>query len=672
MTAALIKIQTLGLFSFSDIWDGVVNAIKGLLDYTLWLVLYCAEVLLLFFVRIMEYMMMIFTGESDVTYDGESMSLISVFFNHRSVRSIYGGIALIGIVFAFGFAIIAVIRKVLDLRDKQQGMTLGVILGNLLKSILLIASMSAIMMVALTTTDVLLRQISAAVQLGERDAEGPDEIYFDETDFATMGRIINTLGNYSLNPSYRSRYNVNACYNAIRPELEKLGKKGVWTFHYDTDKNGQQVPDSWQSVLAPIARAHTYTYEVSMDSYNEQVSEAILNAMDTFKSNDHIYPLDYWERQDINSTNEVMRVPLDRVLFLAATMGTYNGGTAARNSIYDEHPSFYDALRYPYFSGEKDIYDYPTVRKDFNPSPFTTNYLIVYVGSIGILTEMLTIILTCGVRIFNLVAMYVASPLVIAVIPLDDGGKFKQWTTAFIVQLLGVVGMVLSLRLFLMFLPIIWSPDLEVMSIPVIGDLVTMLVKLVITYTALEAVGKVNGIFTGILADSAGMQAITAGSMRDTAERSIVGQKTGKMMGYDLMKGGSGGGGGGSNKKSTSEKVKENQKKRVAQRDAKRLQEDIKFAEAHGRHNSANGGGAVNQTQLKEMKDTLRHLQEGNGETSLSQARELARNDKYNDYADQSQQAKDDKANLKDPPIPRRIGGGGGGDDDDDLPDREN
>ncbi len=655
----------MAFLSMDDILDGVKTFFMSILDYTLWAALYLIEVTLLFFISLMEKLMMIFTGETPVKYKGESMSLINVFFTHSSIRNIYGGIAVIGIAFAFAFAIIAVIRKVLDLRDKQQGMTLGVILRNLLKSILLIFSMTAIMMVSLETTNVLIQQVSAAIVNGGSGEEGADEIYFDESDYAAMARMLNKLGNYSVNPSYRSRYNVNACYNDLRSELQELGRKGVWNYRYRNSTTEEILPEelSWQLVLLPIAQAANYNYEIPLDSYDDAINSAVLNAMDIMKANPHIYPLSKYERDKTAGLDGI--IPLDRVLFLAATMGTYNGGTAARNKIYDENPSFYDPLRYPYFTGEKSIYSYrETVLNDFNPSPFTTNYMIVYIGSIGLLTEMLTIILTCGVRIFNLLAMYVASPLVIAAIPLDDGGKFKQWTTAFVVQLLGVVGMVLSLRLFIMFLPVIWSPDFTVSEIPVIGDIITMFVKLIITYTSLEAVGKVNGIFTGILADSAGMQAITAGSMREKAEGSKVGAFTSKALGHDAMKSKPGGGGGGQKKESTGDKLKANKKKREFENNVKRMEEDLAFAEQHGRHNSANGGGKVNAHQLKNMKNTLKHYKEGKGETSVNQAKQLALQDANIDANQSRQQAKDEKANLKDPPMARPIPDN----DDDDLP----
>ena len=221
------------LFSF-DIGEMIDNWITKFLENTIWRLLYLIEVGVCKVVAWMEEIMQIFTGEVPVEYNNKSESLIMVFFTHDNVKGIYGGMALIGIAFAFAFAIVSVIRKVLDLRGKQQGVTLGAILGNLLKSILLIFSMNLIMIVALSTTNTLIKQIGVAVTNSGDVVKGRQEIKFDDEEYAAMGRILNTIGNYSLNPSYRSRYNINACYNEIRGDLEYLGNKGVFNYHYDT------------------------------------------------------------------------------------------------------------------------------------------------------------------------------------------------------------------------------------------------------------------------------------------------------------------------------------------------------------------------------------------------------------------------------------------------------
>lgn len=649
--------------------DGILDGIKSffveLLDNYVWKLFYAIEVLILKFVAISEQILMIFTGERLVDYNGDSTALINVFFDNSSVRGIYAGVALIGIVFAFIFAIWAVIRKALDIRGKQQGVTMGTILGNLLKSVLLIASMSFIMMVALETTNVLIRQVTYSIQNGNRFTMGPDEHEFTSEEFAAMGRIINTIGNFSLNPSYRSRYNLNACYNAIRPDLQFLSRSGVFDYHYTIlDENGRKI-DTWQSIMEELAIAANYNVETTLDTYDEGITNAVLDAMEKLQSNSKIEALPRINRAEIDEElDDDEPIAMDRILFLVGTMGTTGNLAAARNDLYNVNPSFSDAVRLPYYIGEKDIYDFDEVRKTFTPDPFHMNYAIVYIVGLALLREMIIMMITCAARIFQLLALYIASPLAIATMPLDDGGKFKQWSTAFIVQLLSIVGMVLSLRLFIMFLPLIWSPTITFSSSGAGNVLIGMIVRCILTYGAMEAVNKINGVFTGILADNAGYQAITASSMRDDVNRSALGKGLKAITAGGIA--GSVGGGvwnkvrgknwDGSKHEDTA--VEKHEKSRKNDRDKANLKADIQYAKDNNKHMD---GSALKEGELDRMQSTLKHMEAGN---SLKDATQMAGIDAREDKKDRDAENKR-KIQLSKNPPPKRNNGN------EDLPNRE-
>ena len=667
-------------------FDGIIDTIKGwvasFIEYTLWRIFWFIEIVVVKFVGFMESVMMIFTGEKTVKYNGEDNYLLNIFFEHDSVRGIYGGMALIGIIFCFVFAIISVIRKALDLRDKQQGVTMGMILGNLLKGILIISSMNLIMLVAIETTNKLVQQISYTIQNGGNLAMGGDTITFTNEQYAAMGRIINTLGNYSLNPSYKSRYNLNACYNDIRTDLKDLGDQGVFNFHYiEVDENGKTI-QSWQSLMEKLATAYDYTSEVPLDSYNDGVINAVLDCMEILKANPTMRVLKTYKREPVKLANK--NIPMDRILFLTGTMGMDANTAAARNPKYNKNPSFFDNARLPFYYAEDgaDIYSYDDVRRVFDPSPFVTNYILVWFSSIAILKEMLVLIVTCAVRIFNLLALYIAAPLAIATMPLDDGGKFKQWTTAFIVQLLTIVGMVIAMRLFLMFIPIIWSPALKTSD----NVLLDIIIKMVIQYGAVLSVNKVNGIFTGILADNAGFQAITAGDVRSNVENSAAGQMLSGMSAGNLAEKGFSKGrqklGEGIGKvsskaayvsdalgitqgayeasadKQKKDAAKEAHKSRSNKRAATALEADLKSMKETGQH--LNGDKPKNekdkQNQIKKMEKALNHMKQGDGNTSLKQAMRMAEQDMKEDKLDQQLQGKLEATRLKNPPPKRQPG----------------
>ncbi len=654
-------------------FDGLLDAIKSwfisLLENTVYRLIYYVEIAVLWVVSVVEDMMEIFTGEQPVSYNNEDTVLINVFFNHKAVRGIYGAMAMIGIVFAFVFAIVAVIRKILDLRDKQQGVTMGTILGNLLRSILIIASMNFIMLISIEATNILVQQVSYAVQNGEGLAAGGAHHEFTDEEYAAMGRIINTIGNYSINPSYRSRYNINACYNDIRADLQYMGNQGVFNFHYVTiDDSTKKVIPTWQSLMEELARAYDYTSEVALDSYDDGLTNAMLDCMELLKANPNMKVLDHYDRQEVTASDS--SVPMDRVLFLCGTMGSIGDFAAARNPAYNKNPSFFDNVRLPFYTGESDIYDFDEVRRVFYVDPLNMNYVLVYFAAIAILKEMIVVIVTCSVRIFNLLALYLASPLVIAPMPLDDGGKLKQWITAFVVQLLTIVGMVLSIRLYLMFLPIIWSPDLKVGS-GFGGVILTLAMKMLIMYGAIHGVNRVNGIFTGILADSAGYQAISAGNMRDTVENSSVGQKlsgmsagamtekvggqVGKLGSFVAGKTGLGKvtdalGWTKDASKNYGQKSPEKQaaqaqtKERERQRSMKALQADYDYASKNGTHI---GGKALKKGELDKMGKTLKYMGDGK---SMKEAKSLASVDMKQDKLDLKAEAGREAKMLKNPP----------------------
>jgi len=77
---------------------------------------------------------------------------------------------------------------------------------------------------------------------------------------------------------------------------------------------------------------------------------------------------------------------------------------------------------------------------------------------------LIMIVLVFIRRIFEVVVLYVVSPFFVSAIPLDDGKRFGGWRDQFISRLLAGFGSIFMLRIFIMMLPTIWSPDLTLSS----------------------------------------------------------------------------------------------------------------------------------------------------------------------------------------------------------------
>lgn len=482
--------------------------------------------LFLWLIDKLSQLFMVFSGLRSVSYGGENTTVLQVFFGSKTINNVYWGMALISIALCFGFAIFAVTRKLFDGDGRIQSSP-GRILTDMLKSIFIILSMSAILNITLTATDVLMRQVNALFN----NATGSSKDYtveFTDDQLSAMGRVLLTVGNYGENPSYKSRYNLNACFNEIRPDLLYLKNQGVLDYEYPVYKyNAQNVvigyDNSWQSVCQRLGSAADLRYELAADAYHEQVADAIEYALHVMDTDASFKPLKSFTVK--GSGVSAADAPFDRIIFLTAGLDSannkqYNGNSASLN----------DALRRPWYSGEKSLYDQEyevngqlvewdsnaQINLDFNTDFTSYNYLIAFVLCIATTLSLLTILLNLGGRIFNLLVLYIVAPPTLASAPLDGGGKVRQWTTAFLVQMLSVFGSVIAMRLLLVFVPVIYDPELVFFPD---NAVLSFIAKAALLLAAFAGAQKASGLINGILSDTAGMASAQAADFSSTAAR---------------------------------------------------------------------------------------------------------------------------------------------------------
>ena len=438
----------------------------------------------------------VFAGISPVAFKGTKGPLLSAFFNNDVVSTIYWGMAAIGIAMTFGFAIAAVIKKGFDSTGEKVKATYGMIIGNVLKALLLILLMTAIVSATITATSLLMQQIDYLFDNAD-EINDPNEIYFDNSDYATMFRIVDTIGNYSLNASYNTRFNINSCFNAIRMDMQLLDNHRVFNYTYDVN---DEAKNSWQAALLEIYNAGDIYQDQPLDKYNAGLTAAITNCVERIQKDASFKPLSYYYRGYTHAGNNSL---LGRTVMIASSF------SAANNKKYNENPSINDNIRGPFYAGRKDIYDLDTVEKSFDVSFDTWNHLVAIFVNLLLLMEFLKILVNCTARIFNVMLLYVTAPGFISVMPLDDGGKMKQWTTAFVIQSLSIFGTVIAVRLMIVFIPIILSADLVLFE----NAYKNIMAKIVLIIGICMTSQKASGMISGILADNAGYQSIIAGDV---------------------------------------------------------------------------------------------------------------------------------------------------------------
>ena len=108
-----------------------------------------------------------------------------------------------------------------------------------------------------------------------------------------------------------------------------------------------------------------------------------------------------------------------------------------------------------FISGELNYMSLDVVREYYDIT--SLNYIVGIVGSIFMLVMFVLSSLTFIQRIFDVVFLYIISPISISTIPLDDGGKFKIWKDMFISKLLSAYGVILVMNLFFLIIPQIYN-----------------------------------------------------------------------------------------------------------------------------------------------------------------------------------------------------------------------
>lgn len=497
---------------FSDIGDFFVNlpstignAIVDALNSFVGKILYYAIVKgMLSLVNATYRIFGVFAGLTKVDYDGSKDYLINVFFNNSIITNIYWMMACIGIAMMFFFAIVAVTKKTFDLYDKQRN-SLGEILKNCFKSIVATLLLSTILVAGVNGTNILMQSITYLFDNAEAIGQ-TTHIEFTEAQFASMARVINTIGNYSMNPSYENRYNINSCFNDIRPDLYDLQRQGVFDGYYDTeDESGGNI-SNWLTLLQKIVLSTDLSKDLSLDVYYDKVSASVGDAMKTIQANPEIQSIKEYSWAIKTVSNDIT---IDRALFLMGTSG------AARSEKYNTNPSFFDALRGPFYNGDKNIYDIEDVSDAFNIGITGINYIIIALFAYLTIKYLIRAIVACSARIFNLIGLYIVAPPFIATMPLDDGEKFKQWTSAFIIQCFGIFGTVIPMRLMMTLMPIVFSDKLIIFG----NGFLNMIAKGLLVLGGLISANRFGDVITGILANNASMQAIQAGNTNGVADK---------------------------------------------------------------------------------------------------------------------------------------------------------
>lgn len=143
---------------------------------------------------------------------------------------------------------------------------------------------------------------------------------------------------------------------------------------------------------------------------------------------------------------------------LATILWLSSGMNAAKNDDYNisnkpDKVSFTDSIRAAFYNGYCSWkYGSKDVEDNFEYNKF--NYGIGFVSCIFLIIMLMGSILLFIRRIFEILILYLTSPLFVSTMPLDGGNMFCMWKDMFIAKFFSAFGCVFSIRLYVLFVPV--------------------------------------------------------------------------------------------------------------------------------------------------------------------------------------------------------------------------
>lgn len=171
--------------------------------------------------------------------------------------------------------------------------------------------------------------------------------------------------------------------------------------------------------------------------------------------------------------------------------------------------SGYDAYKGPsgqrtqieemFITGQLDYNNLNVVKRYYDLSDI--NYFVGIFGSLIILIMFSISALTLIQRLFDILFLFLISPVVVSSMTLDEGDKFRRWTQLSISKLLCAFGVVLSMNLFFMIIPVINRVNFFNSGFQ------NGIVKLLFVIAGAFATCKANFIVANILGDVSSVEA---------------------------------------------------------------------------------------------------------------------------------------------------------------------
>ena len=149
-----------------------------------------------------------------------------------------------------------------------------------------------------------------------------------------------------------------------------------------------------------------------------------------------------------------------------------------------------------FITGELDYNDKDVVAEYYDLRDL--DFFVGIIGGLVILVMFVMSSISFIQRIFDIILLYIVSPVSVSTIPTDDGQRFKQWKEMLIGKVLGAYGIILSMNLFFIIIP-------QVQQIMFFGNAFKNgIVKILFLIGGAFAVTKANIVIANLTGSHAG------------------------------------------------------------------------------------------------------------------------------------------------------------------------
>lgn len=255
-----------------------------------------------------------------------------------------------------------------------------------------------------------------------------------------------------------------------------------------------------------------------------RISSLLLNGIDTALSAQNLPTAGKKTNNDVS---------LATILWLSSSVD------AAKNDLYNisnapENVSFQDCIRDDFYYGNSSWkYGSKAVEENFYYDRFY--YGIGFVSCIFIIFMLMASILLFIRRIFEILILYLTSPLFVSAMPLDGGGMFRKWKDMFIAKFFSAFTCVFSIRLYVMFVP--FFADGTINLYPANSEISYFLLTLFLTGGAYAVYKSHHILLTLLHPDAAAAAEQSAGNVLSIAKTAFgTIRKTGRVMKESMQK----------------------------------------------------------------------------------------------------------------------------------------